>query len=104
MNKLNPNLVVDSSNVPKEMISRFADIFSCHRKILDALYAVRRIIELTKIKPTSKVMEDQMSGDIKALWCSFSVNYYSCFNDGMGSNTKRVVSVESVTYGKRSNG
>ena len=90
MKKLNLNLVVDSSHVPKEMINRLADLSSCHHKIVDALHAVTRIIELSK-EPI-KNAEDRMRrcGDIKSFWCSFAVSYYSCFNDGMGTGTRNI--------------
>lgn len=90
MKNLNPNLVLDSSHVPKEMINRLADLSSCHHKIVDALHGVTRIIEISK-EPI-KNDEDKMRkcGDIKSFWCSFAVSYYSCFNDGMGTGTRNI--------------
>lgn len=90
MQNLNPNLVVDSSHVPKKMINRLADLSSCHHKIVDALHAVTRIIEITK-EPI-KNDEDKMRkcGDIKSFWCTFAVSYFSCFNDGMGRGTRNL--------------
>jgi hypothetical protein len=72
------------------MINRLADLSSCHHKIVDALHAVKRIIEISNESIKNDEDKIRKCGDIKSFWCSFAVSYYSCFNDGMGTGTRNI--------------
>ena len=96
MKNLNPNLVVDPMKVSKEMIERFSNLCSCHHKISNALYAVTRMIEVLNESPKDLESHKRKFGDAKSFWCAFAVNYYSCFNDGLGKNTRKITKHFSV--------